>query len=196
MKKICEYVIVSSILAGVVFSSDLTSELPEIEANAQSKTTVQLEFIGVNDITIPLGNQFNPLKGVSLVSNNGKVSSDTQISVSSDRVNVHKEGTYTQTYVAFDDHGRYVLKDRRITVKALTDNKPEINATARVILKGTSFKPLKHAKAWDKEDGDISKNIKVSGSVNTLVSGIYSINYSVTDSSGNTKSKTVQFYVI
>lgn len=51
------------------------------------------------------------------------------------------------------------------------------------------------AKAIDNCDGDISKNIVKSGSVDTTKSGEYKITYTVKDKSGNKKSITRKVYV-
>ena len=196
MKKFSKFVIVSIGLMWMGFSSAFNSEAAVVETNAQKEQSAKVEFSGVDDITIPLGEQFNPFKGVSLVSSNGKVSSEAKILVSNNEVNVHKVGLYKLTYVAFDGCGGYFFKERKIIVKALTNNKPQLNVTGQVIFKGMSFNPLNYATAWDKEDGEISQNIKMNGSVNTSVSGLYFVNYSITDSAGNTETKTINFYVM
>ena len=57
--------------------------------------------------------------------------------------------------------------------------------TDSVIKVGEMFDPLAHVHAHDAEDGDITKNIVVSGTVDTMKSGVYVLTYSVTDSVGN-----------
>lgn len=54
----------------------------------------------------------------------------------------------------------------------------------RKVQVGTSFDPLKGVKAIDREDGDITSKIKISGTVNTNIPGDYTLEYSVEDSKG------------
>ena len=54
----------------------------------------------------------------------------------------------------------------------------------RKIQVGTAFDPLKGVKATDREDGDLTSKIKISGTVNTSVVGEYTLEYSVADSKG------------
>ncbi|MGH1892606.1 fibronectin type III domain-containing protein, partial [Enterococcus durans] len=49
-----------------------------------------------------------------------------------------------------------------------------------------SFDPLAGVTATDKEDGDLTSQIKVTGSVDTTKAGVYTLAYSVTDSGSNT----------
>ena len=52
------------------------------------------------------------------------------------------------------------------------------------LLIGDSFSPLDGITATDKEDGDLTNKIIVSGSVDTTKAGTYTITYAVTDSKG------------
>ena len=59
----------------------------------------------------------------------------------------------------------------------------------------SNFDPLKGISATDEQDGDISKDIKVSGYVNTAKIGNYPITYSITDADGNITTKTCNIEV-
>ncbi|WP_297520571.1 glycosyl hydrolase family 18 protein [uncultured Clostridium sp.] len=65
--------------------------------------------------------------------------------------------------------------------------------TGKTITVGDSFNSLAGVKANDKEDGDLTSKIKVSGKVDTNKAGTYKLNYSVTDSKGleTTKTRTI-----
>lgn len=63
---------------------------------------------------------------------------------------------------------------------------PEIKAEDKVIKIGYKFNPLQGVTAHDKEDGNITKNIKISGSVDANNQGKYQLIYTVIDSDGNT----------
>lgn len=60
----------------------------------------------------------------------------------------------------------------------------------RKVQVGTTFDPLKGVTASDREDGDLTSKIKVSGNLNTNVVGTYTLEYSVTDSKGATTKAT------
>ena len=62
---------------------------------------------------------------------------------------------------------------------------PVINgATNKQIYIGDSFNPLSGITASDKEDGDLTSKITVSGTVDTTKAGSYNLTYSVVDSKG------------
>ena len=69
---------------------------------------------------------------------------------------------------------------------------PQIEASDKVINLGEKFEPLKGVKATDKEDGNITKNIKIiENTVNVNAVGTYKVTYKVTDSKGAEAIKTI-----
>lgn len=77
----------------------------------------------------------------------------------------------------------------------LINQPPTITATDKTIFVKDEFNPLKDVKAIDPEDGDITSNIKVSGSVDTNKPGTYQITYQVEDSKGEKVTKTIKVVV-
>ena len=79
------------------------------------------------------------------------------------------------------------------------DNKPEFYGTTKIVLReGENFSldnAIYRIFARDFEDFNISHKIQASHNVNTSVAGEYKINYSVTDSHGNTSSLEVPVIV-
>ncbi|WP_430535692.1 immunoglobulin-like domain-containing protein, partial [Listeria rocourtiae] len=76
--------------------------------------------------------------------------------------------------------------------EASSNEKPIIYAEDKTINVGDEFDPLEGVTAHDAEDGDLTKDIKVlRNEVNPNVPGIYEVEYSVTDSDGNTTTKTI-----
>ena len=62
---------------------------------------------------------------------------------------------------------------------------PVINGVTNKEIKiGSAFNPLTGVTASDKEDGDLTNKIVVSGTVDTTKAGAYNLTYSVTDSKG------------
>ncbi|MFS7404479.1 immunoglobulin-like domain-containing protein [Carnobacterium maltaromaticum] len=194
MKKFTSLFVASAILMGVGFSVAPTAEAAKVKVEVAQQSTPTIK--GIEDVTIPMGSKFDALQGVSLVDGNGKVIPNGQVLVSNNFTDTYKEKSFVLTYVAFDGQGNYLSQKRTVTVKAMTDNKPELNVSGQVIFRGSVFNPLDYATALDKEDGNISKNIQVKGTVDTSVSGPNQLTYSITDSAGNTESKTVIMYVM
>ncbi|MBC1403077.1 DUF5011 domain-containing protein, partial [Listeria booriae] len=73
---------------------------------------------------------------------------------------------------------------------------PVINATDQSLLTGQSFSPLAGVTATDIEDGDLTSSVKVAANdVDTSKPGVYHVTYTVTDSDGNTVTKTISITV-
>ena len=74
---------------------------------------------------------------------------------------------------------------------------PVISASDVSIYVGDNFDAKSLATANDKEEGDLTKNIKViSDNVNTNKAGTYSVTYEVSDSKGLTTTKTITVKVL
>ena len=83
------------------------------------------------------------------------------------------------------------------TPEANENSAPEINGIANRTLKvGEAFDPMAGVTATDKEDGDLTSKISVSGPVDTSTPGSYKVNYSVTDSKNKTVTKQITITVI
>ena len=75
-------------------------------------------------------------------------------------------------------------------IKYKSNEIPVIEGVENVTIKqDTEFNPMKGVSASDFEDGNITKDIKIEGNVNTKVPGKYELTYTVTDSDNNTVSK-------
>ena len=69
---------------------------------------------------------------------------------------------------------------------------PQIEASDKVINLGEKFEPLKGVIATDKEDGNITENIKIiENTVNVNAVGTYKVTYKVIDSKGAEAIKTI-----
>lgn len=69
-------------------------------------------------------------------------------------------------------------------------------AKDQVVLEGSSFNIMNGISAKDKEDGDITNKVVVTGGVDTKKVGTYKVNYKVQDTSGMTVTEDVSIYVI
>lgn len=73
---------------------------------------------------------------------------------------------------------------------------PVISATDKTIKQNDSFNPLAEVTATDKKDGDITKDVKViKNTVDTSKAGVYDVDYSVTNSSNLTTTKSIKVTV-
>ena len=107
-------------------------------------------------------------------------------------VDLSKEGTYTLTYSVTDSAGQTTSAKRVITV---VNDLPVISANDQTIEVGTSFDPLANVTASDVQDGDLTKDIKVTGNVDTTKLGTSQLTYSVSDHDGGQTTKTINITV-
>ena len=154
--------------------------------------TVKPKVVGINAIpvikaenkTIKVGDKFNPMTGVTATDKeDGNITKD--IRVIENTVDTSKVGTYKVVYEVTDKQGAKTMKT--ITVIVRSNDKPVISGADNVSIKeGTEFNPMKGVTATDTEDGNITKDIKVSGKVDIDKPGKYELTYTVTDKDGNT----------
>ena len=115
---------------------------------------------------------------------------------------VGEEGNWYKVPVSLTSNSYgYVLKSEsgahvdKFDFKS-NNNAPTITATDKTIKQGTSINLKDGVTAYDNEDGNITSKIVVSGSVDINKAGVYSITYSVTDSSNLKTTKTIKVTVV
>ncbi len=142
---------------------------------------------GVGNQTITVGESFDPLAGVTATDKeDGDLTGQIKVT---GKVDPAKEGNYPLTYSVTDSDGNETIAKRVITVekKEISNEKPKFfGVNNQTITVGESFDPLAGVTATDKEDGDLTSQITVTGSVDTTKAGVYTLAYSVTDSDSNT----------
>ena len=144
----------------------------------------EIPIINASDKTIKVGEKFNPMEDVTATDKEDGNITD-KIKVIEDTVNINKVGTYKVVYEVTDSQGAKVTKT--ITVNVKSNDKPVISGANNIsIIEGTKFDPMKGVTATDTEDGNITKDIKVTGTVDTNKPGKYELTYTVTDKDGNT----------
>ncbi|MBC1490771.1 DUF5011 domain-containing protein [Listeria booriae] len=145
--------------------------------------------ITATDHTLKKGAKFDPMSGVSATDpEDGNLSSD--IKITANDVDTTKEGTYHVTYSVTDSDGNTTTK--QITVTVTSNDSPTITATDHTLKKGAKFDPMADVSAADAEDGNLTKDIKITANdVDTSQEGTYHVTYSVTDSDNNTTTKQI-----
>lgn len=158
-----------------------------------------------HDVTINEGETFN-VASLGLKATDKEDGNITaSIKVVENNVNTSKAGTYTVKVQVQDKQGAKVTKIFNVTVKAKEVVKPSkpvvkpqvINACPEItghdvtINQGTMFSDnMLGLSAFDKEDGNLTKDIKVTGNVNVDVAGTYKVTATVQDKQGAKATKT------
>lgn len=169
------------------------------EKPVNSKPIIFIEGLNTN---ITVGDTFNPLDGVTAFDEeDGDLTDSIKVSGT---VDTTKSGKYTLKYTVKDSQGEENSITIDITVSEKT-GKPEVIKGEKPVIKVTSsidtitvgdkFDPLSGISAYDKEDGDLTASIKVSGSVNTSKVGEYKLTYTVEDKDGNVSTFTRIIFV-
>ena len=161
----------------------ITNEMPKI--NASNKT-------------LTVGDTFDPLKGVTATDKeDGNLTGKIEVLVND--VNTSEAGVYAVTYKVTDSKGASITKTIYVTVNPRMEelnHVPTINASDKTLTVGDPFDPLKDVTAIDKEDGDLTKEIKIlKNEVDLTKAGVYEITYMVTDSQGASVTKTIKVIV-
>lgn len=164
--------------------SDNGTQKPE-----NKKPTISIDGLNTN---IMVGDTFNPLDGVvAFDDEDGYITDSIEVS---GKVNTTKPGTYTLKYTVKDSQGEetsitvdIIVSEKTETNEVAKGEKPVIKVTSSIdtITVGDKFDPLAGVSAYDKEDGDLTGSIKVSGSVDTSKAGKYKLTYTVEDKDGN-----------
>lgn len=100
-----------------------------------------------------------------------------------------------------EDTVNYEIVETNIDVQvvpalSVINHIPTISASDKTITVGETFDPLKDVTANDKEDGDLTSEIKVIGNtVDTEKAGTYEVIYRVTDSQNASVTKTIKVNV-
>jgi chitinase len=137
-------------------------------------------FSGVSDTRIKQGSAFDPMAGVTANDKeDGDLTAQIQVegSVDSQRI-----GLYPLIYKVSDSDNQVTEQVRSVEVYSM---KPVFSGVTDTTLElGTPFDPMTGVSAHDEEDGDLTAQIKVSGSVDSNKVGRYALTYQVSDSAG------------
>ncbi|MFC3913238.1 immunoglobulin-like domain-containing protein [Pseudaeromonas sharmana] len=143
-------------------------------------------FAGLADVRIKQGTAFDPLSGVTAYDNeDGDLTASISVSGS---VNNQQIGLYPLTYAVVDSDGHVTEQLRSAEVYSMTPVFSGISDTTITV--GTTFDALAGITAKDDEDGDLTSQIQVVGSVDSQTVGSYTLSYQVIDSAGQQVTQT------
>ncbi|MBC1553207.1 DUF5011 domain-containing protein [Listeria booriae] len=169
-----------------VTDSDGNTTTKQVTVTVTSNDAPTIE---ATDHTLKKGAKFDPMADVTATdAEDGNLTKD--IKITANDVDTSQEGTYHVTYSVTDSDENTTTKE--ITVTVTSNDAPTIEATDHTLKKGTKFDPMSEVSAVDKEDGDMTKDIKITANdVDTTQEGTYHVTYSVTDSDENTTTKEI-----
>jgi cell wall-associated NlpC family hydrolase len=107
-----------------------------------------------------------------------------------------KDGEQTVTLTATDQSNNQ--SSQKITVEVTDISAPKITlSSSKVTIKeGQSFNSKKYlTSAIDNKDGDLTSKVSIDGKVNTDKAGTYTVTYKVSDTEGNSSSKSLTVVV-
>ncbi|HAT4368153.1 TPA: DUF5011 domain-containing protein [Clostridium perfringens] len=153
---------------------------------------------GADNITIKEGTEFDAMSGIKANdTEDGDLTSKVEVKGS---VDANKPGEYELVYTVVDKDGNKTEVKRIVKVNPKLveiNSMPILSGENKIIKVGEDFDPLSGITASDKEDGDITSNIKVvTNEVNTKIPGTYKVVYEVTDNQGAKTSKTITVTVL
>ena len=121
--------------------------------------TSSIPDIFAEDVTLKVGDTFDPLKNVTASDFEDGPITLTQENIIENDVDTSKAGIYHVTYKVTDSEGKSRRKVITVTVEGSTDipnTAPIISANDVTLNVGDTFDPLKDVTATDKEDGTIT----------------------------------------
>ncbi|MDX8390444.1 MAG: DUF5011 domain-containing protein [Mariprofundaceae bacterium] len=154
-----------------------------------------LTLLGSNPTSVVAGNAYVEMGATATDDVDGNVSANVVITGS---VNTQVIGTYNLVYTVSDAAGNAISLPRVVLVTAaaagVDTTSPVITVLGANPLTVTldSVYQEPGAIAADDQDGDITANIAISGVVDTSILGLYSVSYSVSDTSGNPATPVVR----
>ncbi|RYT00754.1 immunoglobulin-like domain-containing protein, partial [Enterococcus mundtii] len=161
-------------------------------ATAERVVTVQSDaskpvVMSPDKLTIKQNSKFDPTLYAQAYDNEDGDITD-QIKVLG-QIYTDKLGSQFITYEVTDSDGNKATKMMEVEVVATLGNAPVISGADDLEINvGDTFDPISGVTAYDKEDGDLTSEIKYGGIVDTGKAGEYTVTYTVWDSDFNTET--------
>lgn len=154
-----------------------------------TNTNPIISLIGDADIHLDQGMPYIEQGAIAFDAEEGDISE--YIGIVED-IDTSIPGEYVILYYVYDYVGNYISVNRTVTVDAFTNTDPTITllGDSSIFLDEGDLYIELGATAADAEDGDITGNISVSGTVDTSKSGVYILRYMITDQHNSTVTVT------
>lgn len=159
-----------------------------------------------SDVVIKAGSDFKPMEGIKAYDvEDGDITAKVRVDATT--VDKNKPGVYKVKYSVTDSEKQTSEFIRRVSVVDSIPSKspiPRLNFTKQVV-KGNNlnlaikdrFNPLKYVEAFDSEDGNITKDIKViDNNVSMDKIGTYPVTYEVKDKKDNRAVRILKVHVL
>ena len=161
-----------------------------VVVNPKMTTLNKIPVINAQDRIVQLGEEFDPLEGVTATDEeDGDLTKS--IKVIRNDVNTEVAGDYTVVFSVTDKQGATAIHEMLVVV----NQPPVIHAEDKVITVGDEFKELEGVTATDDEQGDITEIEVVENNVKTDTPGEYTVTYKVVDKLGGVATKTIKVTV-
>jgi len=169
----------------------ITFEVKDLKGNLHFTEEKRIEDViapkieGATGLTVPASQSFDLYKGVRVIDEtDGDVKELLSVTGNLD---LNRPGRYSLIYTARDLSGNQSEVKRIITIKDMT--RPVIEGADDLILAvNERFRPKRNVTASDNVDGDVTEQLKISGTVSTDKVGVYPVTYSVQDAAGNKRT--------
>ena len=161
-----------------------------VVVNPKMTTLNKIPVINAQDRIVQLGEEFDPLEGVTATDEEDKDLTE-KIKVIRNDVDTKVAGDYTVVFSVTDSQGATAIHEMLVVV----NQPPVIHAEDKVITVGDEFKALEGVTATDDEQGDIREIEVVENNVKTDTPGEYTVTYKVVDKLGGVATKTIKVTV-
>ena len=177
--------------------NDGYNQLAEVSFNVKDNTAPVIILKGQKTVTINVGGNYTDAGATAHDDVDGDISKSIIIVGA---VDLSMPGNYTLIYNVKDKSGNVAIIMAR-TVRVVDTTAPVLTLKGQqsvTVNVGETYEDA-GATARDDVDGDIAANIVISGSVNVLEKGTYTIHFNVLDAAGNaakTVSRTVTVQLV
>ncbi len=153
-------------------------------------TPPTITLAGSANMTIQVGSAYTEPGYTATDNYDGDITKDVTVTGT---VDSSASGTYALQYDVTDSSGNTAIPQNR-TVHVTDTTPPTITlaGSANMTIQVGSAYTEPGYTATDNYDGDITKDVTVTGTVDSSASGTYALQYDVTDSSGNTAIQQVR----
>lgn len=145
-----------------------------------------ITFKGLQPEFVNLYETFQPMAGVSASDEtDGDLTGQIQVS---NPVDTSQGGLYRVRYQVSNSQGASKTRFKTVIVQ---NSLPQLTLEGVTSLElGQEFDPMAGVSALDREDGDLTDRVEISGMVNNQIPDVYTLRYRVTDNNGGSAERT------